>query len=72
MCVDHGMYYKYIFFRYLGNFQSKAFISYFSYDKPVVSFLGYDTNDDESEHIYQSNLSTIIIIYIVNVITLWI
>ena len=36
-------------FRYLGNFQSKAFISYFSYYKPIVSFLEYDTNDDESE-----------------------
>ena len=37
------------FFRYLGNFQSKVFISYFSYHKPIVSFLENDTNDDESE-----------------------
>lgn len=38
-----------VFFRYLPNFQSKVFISYFSYHKPIVSFLEYDTNDDQSE-----------------------
>ena len=37
------------FFRYLGNFQSKVFISYFSYKKPIVSFLEYGINDDASE-----------------------
>ena len=36
-------------FRYLGNFQSKVFISYFSYHKPIISFSEYDKNDDESE-----------------------
>ena len=40
------------FSRYLGNFQSKVFISYFSYHKPIVSFLEYDTNDDRSEQNY--------------------
>ena len=38
-----------VFFRYLLNFQSKVFISYFSYHKPIVLFLEYDTNDYESE-----------------------
>ena len=33
----------FFFFRYLGKFQSKVFISYFSYHKPIVSFLEYDT-----------------------------
>jgi hypothetical protein len=32
-----------------GNFGSKVFISYFSYHKPIVSFLEYDTNANESE-----------------------
>ena len=36
-------------FRYLGNFQTKVIISYFGNHKPIVSFLEYDTNDDESE-----------------------
>ena len=32
-------------FRYSRNFQSKVFISYFSYYKPVVSFLDYDDSE---------------------------
>lgn len=40
-----------VFVRYLGNsFQSKIFVSYFSYHKPIVSFLESDTNDNQSEH----------------------
>ena len=37
------------FFLYLGNFQSKVSIWYFSYYKSIASFLEYDTNDVESE-----------------------
>ena len=36
-------------FSYFGNVQSKVFNSYFSYHKPIVSFLEYDTNDDEAD-----------------------
>jgi len=36
-----------VFFRYLENrFHSKIFISYFSYHKPIVSFLEYDDADE--------------------------
>lgn len=36
-----------VFFRYLENtFHSKIFISYFSYHKPIVSFLQYDDADE--------------------------
>ena len=31
-------------FRYLGNFQSKVFISYFNYHKPIVSILENASN----------------------------
>ena len=43
----------------LGNFQSKVFISYFSYHKPIVSFTIQMTMSHSK--IYQSNLCTIII-----------
>ena len=30
-----------VFFRYLNKFESKVFITYFSFHKPIVSFLEY-------------------------------
>ena len=54
----------------LGNFQSKVFISYFSYHKPIVSFLEYDTIDHESEeNLPESFMHNYHYIYIVNVTT---
>ena len=50
-------------FSYLGNFQSKVFILYFSYHKPIVSFLSAIQMTMSQSKIYQSNLCTIIIIY---------
>ena len=43
------LFYFIFFFRYSGIFQSKVLISYFCYHKPIVSFIEYNTNDDESE-----------------------
>ena len=54
-----------LFLDILGNFQSKVFNSYFSYHKPIVSFLEQPTIQMtmSQSKIYQSNLCTIIIIY---------
>ena len=35
-----------VFTRYLNRFESKLFVSYFSYHKPLVSVLEYNDNND--------------------------
>lgn len=42
-----------VFTRYLHRFQSKIFISYFSYHKPIVSFLDYNNDDTNNVNIVE-------------------
>lgn len=44
-----------VFTRYLHKFQSKIFVSYFSYHKPIVSFLEYNTDSTNNVNIVEIN-----------------
>jgi hypothetical protein len=39
-----------VFPRYLHRFESKLFVSYFSYHKPIVSVFEYDDNKDNNNN----------------------
>ena len=40
-----------VFTRYLHKFQSNIFVSYFSYHKPIVSFLEYNEMIDSTNNL---------------------
>lgn len=37
-----------VFTKYLHNFESKNFVSYFSYHRPIISILEFDNNDNDN------------------------
>ena len=59
-----------VFFRYLNKFESKVFITYFSFRKPIVSFLEYNSNKEVQSEQNSANSFTNIIIYFATNITL--